>query len=291
MYKVDGQTPLATEALQTEDDSLNITEDSTQTLRVLSSCMQTLQSIYIPDVGTCFSAIQLVEAVTGKDRNDSRVTIKDILISNAGTTLKMTETVLHRKHEFPGFIKPTWVVTHDEACKLMFLLPKKFTHGYLDHVHHLVGKSDKDYTKTFSQALETAKQQNFDKQAQAGYVYAAFSECNGLKIGMTCNENPMKRIRSLNTAVRNPYTVVDFIRCANPGDVERFVHELLQTWRSSQHNRELFQLPPAAASIIFAKLRSAAEEMETTEDDVMDIAYLHKNVKFTIEDLDHFETA
>ncbi len=40
---------------------------------------------------------------------------------------------------------------------------------------------------------------------KVGYVYAAFSEGNGVKIGMTCQESLMKQIRALNIAIKEQY--------------------------------------------------------------------------------------
>ena len=134
-----------------------------------------------------------------------------------------------------------------EAAKLLACIPRK-------HMPARSNDTDTEQPKTH-------------KRPRSGFVYAAYSDSNGLKLGMTCQQSPMKRIRSLNTAVSRPYTLVDSVRCGNPAELERFVHRMLQPWRVGSHNRELFSLNPRAASALFDAIRIAMRDAGAADDD------------------------
>lgn len=84
----------------------------------------------------------------------------------------------------------------------------------------------------------------------------------------------MKRIRSLNTAVKHPYTLIDFIRCGNPSALEKFMHQQVAHLRVGEHNTELFDMYPNDASALFQKVHQHIEEMGYSEDDCIDISKL-----------------
>jgi hypothetical protein len=118
------------------------------------------------------------------------------------------------------------------------------------------------------------KRENGCTSDPPGYVYAAYSFGNGTKIGMTCQMNPMKRIRQLNTAVKHPYSLIDFIRCGNPSELEKFMHKQVAHLGVGEHNHELFNMYPNDASTLFQKVQQHIDKMEYSEDDRIDISKL-----------------
>mgnify|MGYP002144042981 CR=1 FL=1 len=115
---------------------------------------------------------------------------------------------------------------------------------------------------------------------EVGYVYAAFSEGNGVKIGMTCQDSPMQRIRALNTDVKHAYQMIDFVRCANPADLERFLHVRLRDFRVAPHSLGLFDVSPADVTYIFEVIKKASVVMAVTEDDAIDTTRLGAYLTF-----------
>lgn len=92
------------------------------------SCRENIQLVCIPQVGKTVSAIQLVQAITGKDSKDSRRLLKDALNSAVESTRKRAEAVLFRLYYVPGFIKPTWVLTYNESLQMVCdVIPDKYT--------------------------------------------------------------------------------------------------------------------------------------------------------------------
>jgi hypothetical protein len=64
-----------------------------------------------------------------------------------------------------------------------------------DDLHGVVGE------------LGKRKREDGGAHETPGYVYAAYSHGNGTKIGMTCQMNPLRRIRQLNIAIRHRTTL------------------------------------------------------------------------------------
>jgi hypothetical protein len=217
--------------------------------------LQTLRHVYVEGVGDCFGATRFVQAVTGQDSKHSRG-----MLHNARRSVdrgELARAVLCRRALLPGEDVPIFVVTAVEAARLLACIPRK-------HMPPRLHDAD------------TEQPQKTHKRPRSGFVYAAYSDSNGLKLGMTCQESPMKRVRSLNTAVSRPYALVDSVRCGNPAELERFVHGMLQPWRVGSHNRELFSLDPRAASVLFDAIRVAMDDAGAADDDEpVDIAWLH----------------
>eukprot|EP00961_Rhodomonas_salina_P148026 1992994-Rhodomonas_salina.1 len=98
-----------------------------------------------------------------------------------------------------------------------------------------------------------------------GFVYAAYSEGNGCKVGKTCQRDPMLRVVQFNTCVKNPYALVEAIHCSNPSELEKFMHKQLKGYKVGTHNRELFDVDVGTANALFNKVRDAMHIMGLTE--------------------------
>eukprot|EP00961_Rhodomonas_salina_P110444 1486256-Rhodomonas_salina.1 len=88
-----------------------------------------------------------------------------------------------------------------------------------------------------------------------------------MKIGFTCAENPLQRVRALNTGVRHAYQLVEFVRCGNPQELEGFLLSKLDKYRVALHNRELFDLQEYHVITIFNCIRDAVGARGLTDDD------------------------
>ncbi len=175
----------------------------------------------------------------------------------------------------PGGTHPVWAVTREQAAVLMRHLSSRNAYKIADDIVQV-----KDPTEFKPEELQQIPSEQFyqnGKRARedlVGYVYAAFSKGNSVKVGMTCQENPMKRIRQLNTAVKHPFHVLDFIRCGNPAALETFLHEHLQVFSVGSHNRELFNVHPDYVTRLFDKIKTVIESHGLSEDDPVDISSL-----------------
>lgn len=121
--------------------------------------------------------------------------------------------ILSKKHRFPGTKNPVPVITAAQGLELRGYIPRK----------RLV--------------------YNGPENPKKGFVYAGYSEGNGTKVGMTMQDDPMKRLRDGNTYVKNPYVLLDCIRCDDPATLEKYIHVELDKYKVGEHNKELFQLP------------------------------------------------
>ena len=195
---------------------------------------------------------------------------------------RMVAKVFTCKAISPGRVHPVWVLDYTQCSRLLAsgCLHSEKAEELGDYIleQFILAQPD-GYSELIARAVEIGRQQILRKQAKAGYVYAAYSDSNGLKIGMTCRENPMTRIKALNTAVQTPYVLVDFIRCGNPRELEGFVHSLLQPWRVGNHNRELFTLYPTAGCVLFESIRAEMGMTQSDEDEDADIKVLRKKIK------------
>ena len=200
---------------------------------LVQDTLETLQAVHVRGVGRCFGATRFVQAVTGQDSKHSRGMLHNARRS-VGTG-RLAQKVLCRKAVIPGEHVPIYVVTAKEAESLLVLIPLKHRH-----------------TKT---AISSTK-----KPSRSGFVYAAYSRGNGLKVGMTCQRNPWLRVRSLNTATLNPYKLIDFVQCDNPRELERLLLSVLQPWRAGKHNLELFRLSARAGRMLFDAYRAANKQ-------------------------------
>ena len=104
-----------------------------------------------------------------------------------------------------------------------------------------------------------------------GYVYAAFSEGNGVKIGVTCKDDPTNRIKQLNIAVKHAYQLIGLIRCGNPYPLEKMFHDHLKVYSVGEHNRELFDVSPKKVQELFEVTREGINTLGLTEDSVLDL--------------------
>eukprot|EP00961_Rhodomonas_salina_P192328 2595371-Rhodomonas_salina.1 len=102
---------------------------------------------------------------------------------------------------------------------------------------------------------------------QGGFVYAAYSQGNGVKVGMTQQKDPWDRVKSFNAYVRNPYKIIGLIQCGNPFEVEAFMHSRLQRFRVGVHNQELFDVEPSDVQKMFFVARMGIQAMGLNCDD------------------------
>jgi len=178
---------------------------------------------------------------------------------------------MSRKVDIPGFYEPTIVATKEELTRLLRMLPRNRTKRMTETMNMFY--MDKHATDdVVDMATRTAPADSDDPQA--GYVYAAYSTDNGMKVGMTCRESPMYRVGELSVAVRHPYELVDFIRSGNPVKLERFVHCLLHTRLATEHSRELFDATKDEIAMIFNTIREYTKNNDLNESDSIDVAHL-----------------
>eukprot|EP00961_Rhodomonas_salina_P096582 1299190-Rhodomonas_salina.1 len=230
-----------------------------------------LQNIHVPGVGRCIVAIEFIAMVSGKSTKQAQGMIHDI---SKGTHAADICGILCRKFVVPGFTEPNYVITYEEAFELINFMPRK-------HVKHIQrqlssffcqNQTEEDLDDTI---VKLGKRKESEATSQSGYVYAAYSHGNGLKIGMTCKDDPMLRVRSLNTGVRDSFKLIDSIRCGNPSDLEHFMHCRFKNLHvEGNHNQELFHATPEMAIDTFNVVRKAAVVLQTNPDDPIDIKRL-----------------
>jgi hypothetical protein len=97
---------------------------------------------------------------------------------------------------------------------------------------------------------------------------------------MTMNENPLNRIRQFNIAVKHPYQLIAYIRCANPLSLEQFFHTHLQEHIVGEHNRELFNLPQHTVINLFETVKAGINALGFTEEDEIDLLRLRVYLVF-----------
>eukprot|EP00961_Rhodomonas_salina_P246154 3326004-Rhodomonas_salina.2 len=98
-----------------------------------------------------------------------------------------------------------------------------------------------------------------------GFVYVAYSDGNGCKIGRTCQKDPVQRVMQCNTCVKKPYTLIGAIHCSNPSDLELFMHKQLDAHRVGVHNKELFDVDVETARAFLNKTKEAMHTMGLTD--------------------------
>ena len=125
------------------------------------------------------------------------------------------------------------------------------------YVAEIFGVSD-----TQAQAWIDKSKQHFDKR---GYVYAAHSASNGVKIGMT-GGSPKRRVKAFNTCVKDPYVLISTIKTTDRRSMETLMHSFLQPQRVGEHNQELFDVEPEFVKKLFKtvkKLKRALSNEKT----------------------------
>ena len=105
--------------------------------------------------------------------------------------------------------------------------------------------------------------------ASKGFVYAAYSEGNGTKIGMTMKDDPKKRLRDDNTYVKHPYELLDFIHCDQPTILEGYIHIQLDDYKVGEHNRELFDLPDDLTMTFFHYIKKELNRGQDVSQDMV----------------------
>eukprot|EP00961_Rhodomonas_salina_P237057 3204228-Rhodomonas_salina.2 len=229
------------------------------------------ETVEVPGVGQCISAADFVSLMSNKNRRDAQACIRDILKGKGGADAAQ---ILCRKAEVLGFCTPTYVVTYEECFDLLQYLPRHRVKNTRRHITSFFQQTHsntelRDTIVTLGKRKAAENEDSGDSEGP-GYVYAAYSPQNGVKIGMTCQNDPMKRIRALNTCVRSPYQLIDLLRCGNPSKIEAFMHQHFARARVGEHNRELFDAHPEAVVYAFAAVRKAADALQAGTDDPID---------------------
>lgn len=232
-------------------------------------------------------------AVLGKEGKRAKKHCQHFLLKRMSdttepSTRETARELLHREMQVDGFDAPTWVVKYTEAIDLLDLMPTTHVRAMRKRVREVFQKQF-DSAEMVRQAAEIGRQQELGQRARAGYVFAMHSERNGLRIGTSFAQNPIKRVAIINESTEDPYILTDFIRCGNPDELERFLRDQLREWCFDSSTLGSFMLSPVAASVIFDCVRRAIEEMGCSEDDSVDTAVLHSKVRFTFSDLYRFQ--
>ena len=226
---------------------------------MIPSSLQQVQQVHVEGVGLCVAAVDFVSVVCRKSRQQAQTTIVNIL---TGACAEDAKEILCRKTVVPGFQQPTWVVTYDDCVDLIGLLPRKRVRG----VSKMISKffTQNQTGEELRDRLEeaAAAQKTEVSKSLVGYVYAAYSPGNGVKIGRTSLTDPAWRVRSLDGNVAAPFQLVDVLHCGNPEVVKRFIEGHLQYLRVGEHNEDLFELQPEQASQIFDAVRHVASITE-----------------------------
>ena len=238
-----------------------------------------LHEIHVPGVGQCIIAVEFVAMVSGKSIQQAQAMIPDM---KKGAHAADTCEILCREIVITGFGAPQIVITYEEAFQLINFMPKK-------HVKHILkqmssffcrNQTEEDLRDTIT---KLGKRKESETIPQPGYVYAAYSNSNGLKIGMTCNKDPMSRVRALNTGARDPFKLIDTIHCGNPSDLEDFMHNKFYKFRvKGNHNHDSYDATPAMAINTFNVTRKAAAVLQTNSDDPIDIHRLQGYFNFAV---------
>eukprot|EP00961_Rhodomonas_salina_P092780 1248595-Rhodomonas_salina.1 len=131
-------------------------------------------------------------AVTGCTRPQCNSMIHNAL--NSVEHNNKAKRLLWDKHQFPGRGQhPTFVLTVDEAIDFIDCLPTRHTEDIKAHIR----KQFLDTPETqqaFLAEVGNKRPRETENLEPAGYVYAAFSEGNGCKVGMTYRKNPTQRV-------------------------------------------------------------------------------------------------
>eukprot|EP00961_Rhodomonas_salina_P187031 2525459-Rhodomonas_salina.2 len=228
-----------------------------------------LEKVEVPEVGLCIAAVDFVSMMCGQTRGNAQACIANMLRNR---DKNYVAEILCRKANVPGFHIPTYVVTLTECFDLVQFLPRHRIRNVKRHITSFFNQCHNDslLLDTIIQ-LGKRKAEEPSDSSEPGYVYAAYSIGNGMKIGMTCQNDPMARVRALNTCVRNPFQLVDIIRCGNPREVEAFMHRLFAHCSVGDHNRELFDMSLDTLINTFNAVRQAAAVLQCTVDDAIDI--------------------
>eukprot|EP00961_Rhodomonas_salina_P283536 3832103-Rhodomonas_salina.2 len=188
--------------------------------------------------------------------------------------------ILCRKAKVPGFWEPTYVITYDECFDLLSFLPRHRVKAGRKHV--IAFFKDNNTQEQLQDTITGLGKRKAAEQPEAdegpGYVYAAYSQGNGMKIGMTSRNDPMQRIRALNTCVRYPFQLVDLIRCGNPRDVEKLLHGVFASSSVGEHNREMFDISSTSVINTFNHVRQAAEALQASPEDSIDATKLQEHL-------------
>ena len=144
----------------------------------------------------------------------------------------------------------------------------KGRHESKNHKHHTMTHTTP--AKTIISGLfnvhETQAQAWMDnfKRSDIGFVYAAYSPSNGVKIGMT-EGSPRRRVKALNTCVKDPYVLISTIKATDRRSMETLMHSFLQPQRVGEHNQELFDVEPEFVKKLFLTVKKLKRALSKTK--------------------------
>eukprot|EP00961_Rhodomonas_salina_P298474 3938110-Rhodomonas_salina.1 len=250
---------------------------STGTATVLQPYSGSWSHVTVPGRGLCVAMVDVYCALTSRSRHKGQGWAYDMQKGLDGDAFKAL--IGEKVSAVPTYTGATWVLTYDECFELLGWLPRKRVRGFhrfIDQQFARICDGDKSlYNEIESNkdiggwvAFKVALNENKKRAAAEmetlapGYVYAAYSEGNGVKIGYTCKSAVMDRVRALNTAVRNAYQLVDFIRCGDPSTLEKFILHRLDDHRASTHNKELFNVDVGDVHELFHQVRNGLSFIE-----------------------------
>eukprot|EP00961_Rhodomonas_salina_P180604 2437744-Rhodomonas_salina.3 len=94
-----------------------------------------LRSFDVIDLGLCSSGVEMVMALTGKNKHDSQRILSDLLKpSTTSSKRSAAEALLSRRHVIKGFNTATPLITFHEGMQLVRLLPAKHVQHVINHV-------------------------------------------------------------------------------------------------------------------------------------------------------------
>ena len=182
-----------------------------------------------------WSAIDVVAEICGYNAQAASTFITDLRSHEEYGFI--ISTIVSRTHQFPGQgQRPTPLINAADIEELRKYLPRKPARGF---------------------------------GASKGFVYAAYSEGNGTKIGMTMKDDPKKRLRDGNTYVKHPYELLDFIHCDQPTILEGYIHIQLDDYKVGEHNRELFDLPEDLTMTFFHYIKKELNRGQDVSQDMV----------------------
>eukprot|EP00961_Rhodomonas_salina_P014321 192420-Rhodomonas_salina.1 len=251
-------------------------------------CKQKNRSIDIPGVGVCMAVTDLFAGYSGKNPKAITETFNLPHIANKPEVIRLTS----RLHQFPGRgQKEVPIVTQEEALELADHLPKSYSTHLTKHIveqfnrmasgdqtlHEEIDNAEQkhDIASTANTVSKKRKASEPDFEPEhPGFVYAAYSQGNGVKVGMTRKKNPYHRVVAFNTCVKHPYQFTESIYCANPEELERFMHQQLKDHSVGQHNQELFDVDIKTAKKLFSMTREAMDFKEVGDGGYIDTKWL-----------------
>ena len=180
----------------------------------------------------------VVEMCDGYTANDARRLLYKL--SEKKECGEQVKKLLSRKHQFPGERQQMIsILTPTETDALRQFIPEKYL---------LISGED---------------------NPRCGFVYAAFSDGNGMKIAKTMKKDPRERLKQLDASVRCPFKLVNFIHCEKPDVLMEFIHNELEAYRVGTHNTDLFELKEEYVSTLFDCIKESLHKTDVISEEIV----------------------